>query len=187
MSLPRELQALIDEVNRLEDEARRLTEGLDDRQVNLQPPGGGWSVAQCLDHLARMNAYYVGSVMPVARAAAKTPGAFDGLHPGWFARWFINSMEPPVKRKLKTPTSEVSPALEIPRDRAVEAYIDSHGPYRELIAIAAVTNPDRVIVRNPFYKQVRMKLSTILLVVPAHDRRHLWQARVVVEKLKVKS
>lgn len=183
MSLPEALQKLIDETDAAEDEARRVVGGLDDAQVNLSPPGGGWSAAQCLDHLARMNVFYVDAVMPDARRAARNPGAFDGLHPGWFARWFIRSMEPPVTRKLKAPNAEVTPGPRLTRDQAVEAFITSHGPYRELVAIAAETDPDQVIVRNPFYKRVRMKLSTILLIVPAHDRRHLWQATRVVKQI----
>jgi hypothetical protein len=186
MSLPAELQSLLDQIDTTEQEARRLVDGLDDLQVNRQPDGGGWSVAQCLDHLARMNVFYVGAVMPPARDAAGRPnGSFAGLHPGWFGRWFINSMEPPVKRKMKAPTAEVTPPAEIPRDQLVSAFVDSHGPYRELVALAARTNPDRILVRNPFFRHVRMKLSTVLLIIPAHDRRHLWQAsknRVIVDR-----
>ena len=185
MSLPSELQALIDEVDRLEDEARRLIEGLDDRQVNLQPPGGGWSVAQCLDHLARMNVHYVGKVLPAARAA-QGRGPFEGLHPGWFARRFIRYLEPPVGMKSKT-AAEAEPRPELSGPAAVQAYVDSHEPYRELVALAAQTNPDRVIVPNPLISRVRMKVSSILLIVPAHDRRHLWQAREVLRKLEVGS
>ena len=184
VSLPAALHALVDEVDRLEAEARRVVEGLDDRQVNLPPPGGGWSVAQCLDHLARMNVFYVEAVTADARRAAKTAGAFAGLHPGWVGRWFVRSMEPPVKRKMKAPIAEVRPGPTLSREEAVDAFVASHGPYRELVALAAETNPDRVIVHNPFYKRVRMKLSTVLLIVPAHDRRHLWQARNVVETIR---
>lgn len=184
MPLPAALQTLIDEVDAAQQEARRLVDGLDESQVNWQPPDGGWSVVQCLDHLARMNVFYVGAVMPAARRAAKTPGAFAGLHPGWFGRWFVRSMEPPVKRKLKAPIAQVKPGPQISCEQAVDAFVASHGPYRELVALAAETNPDRVIVHNPFYKRVRMKLSTVLLIVPAHDRRHLWQARNVVETLR---
>lgn len=180
MPLPEALQKLIDDTDAAEDEARRLVEGLDDAQVNLPPPGGGWSVAQCLDHLARMNVHYIGAVLPLARAA-RGAGTFDGLHPGWFARWFIRSMEPPVKRKSRAPIPEVMPGAELSGAAAVEAFVASHVPYRELVAVALETNPDRVIVPNPFFSRVRMKVSTVLMIVPAHDRRHLWQARRVAE------
>ena len=182
MTLPPALQALVDEVKRLEDEARQLVVPLDDRQVNLPPPGGGWSVAQCLDHLARMNVHYIGAVMPAARAA-RPEGVFDGLHPGWFGRWFIRSMEPPVTRKSKAPIPEVMPGAELSGAAAVEAFVASHGLYRELVALAADTNPDRIVVPNPFFSRVRMKVSTVLLVVPAHDRRHLWQAAQVIRQI----
>ncbi len=177
-SLPDALQALIDQVDAAETEARALVSGLDDREVNWQPEEGRWSVAQCLDHLARMNVFYVNAVMPAARdGAGRGAGTFSGLHPGWFGRWFIRHLEPPIRRKSKVPTPEALPRAHIPRDEVVAAFADSHRPYRELVALAAGTDPDRVIVRNPFLALVRMKLSTILMIIPAHDRRHLWQAR----------
>lgn len=187
MGLPSELQSLMGQIDAAEQEARRLLDGLDDRQVNWRPDDGGWSVAQCLDHLSRMNVFYVGAVMPAARdAAARANSSFAGLHPGWFGRWFINWLEPPVTRKAKAPTAEVTPPAEIPRDQLIPAFADSHGPYRELVGLASRTNPDRIIVRNPFFRHVRMKLSTVLLIIPAHDRRHLWQARNVVERIRGK-
>jgi hypothetical protein len=40
----------------------------------------------------------------------------------------------------------------------------------------AVVDANRVIAPNAILKRVTMRLSTVLLIIPAHDRRHLWQA-----------
>jgi hypothetical protein len=47
---------------------------------------------------------------------------------------------------------------------------------RKLTAAARGLDPGRVMLRNPFFSAVRMKLGTALLILPAHERRHLWQA-----------
>jgi predicted double-glycine peptidase len=65
---------------------------------------------------------------------------------------------------------------------ALDAYVRSHEPYREMVRIASGVDANRVTVRNPFVPLVRMKLSTVLLIMPAHDRRHLWQAAQVKTK-----
>jgi hypothetical protein len=50
---------------------------------------------------------------------------------------------------------------------------------RQMIAAAADVDINRATLPNPFLGIVRMRVSTALLVIPAHDRRHLWQAEQV--------
>jgi hypothetical protein len=45
-----------------------------------------------------------------------------------------------------------------------------------MIADAADVDVNRATFVNPFLRFVRVKVSTGLSVVSAHDRRHLWQA-----------
>jgi hypothetical protein len=37
-------------------------------------------------------------------------------------------------------------------------------------------------MQNPFIRVAPLRIATALLVVPAHDRRHLWQARQVTAR-----
>ncbi|MCC7180310.1 MAG: DinB family protein [Acidobacteria bacterium] len=182
--LPAELQDLIDQVDAAEADARTLVRGLDDRQANWQPDGGqAWSIAQCLDHLARMNSFYVEAVLPrVRRAAEGSVAPFESLAPTWLGRKFVESMEPPVTRRFKVPAARVAPASDMPVADALAAFGNSHTRYRELVRLCAGLDPNRVRVPNPFFKWVWMRASTVLLVIPAHDRRHLWQARRVLAR-----
>ena len=59
LMLPAELQSLIDQIDECERTAERLLADMDDDRVNQPPPYGGWSVAQCLDHLAVINEFYL--------------------------------------------------------------------------------------------------------------------------------
>ena len=179
--MPPDLQRLLSEITAAEDDARALVAGLSDAQANWQPgPGTGWSVAQCLEHVGIANEVYVSHFLPVAkRARAAGAGPFRGLHPTWIGRWFAGSMEPPPRQKTKTFKNLVPPSS-IPVARALADYLASHDRFRELVAAAAAVDADRVVTSNPFIRAVRMRLSTALLVVPAHERRHLWQARQVL-------
>ncbi|MGD9905224.1 MAG: DinB family protein [Vicinamibacterales bacterium] len=180
--MPPELQRLLDEIAAAEADARALAASLTDAQANWQPGGGtGWSVAQCLDHLALSNSAYTSHFLPVAeRARGAGPTPFTGLAPTAIGRWFVGTLEPPPRRKIKT-FEKLVPPSSMPLADALAAYVGSHDPYRRLVALAAELDPNRVVAANPFLGWVRMRLSTALLVVPAHDRRHLWQARRVVE------
>ena len=118
--------------------------------------------------------------LPVAQRAEADAGPFvTGLHPTWFGRWFARSMEPPPRQRIRTPKKLVPPSS-IPLAKALADYLASHDRYRQLVAVAAAVDTNRVVTANPFIRSVRMRLSTALLVVPAHDRRHLWQARQVL-------
>lgn len=182
--LPTELQALLDQTDANEREARALVEGLDEQHANWRPDAGrAWSVVQCLDHLARINGFYVEAVLPRVRAAAhRSSSSFETLTPGWIGRRFVASLEPPVTRRFKAPNARVVPAPEMPAGDALASFVNSHTRYRELVTLCARIDPNRVRVPNPFFKWAWMRVSTVLLVIPAHDRRHLWQARQVLAR-----
>jgi hypothetical protein len=88
-------------------------------------------------------------------------------------------LEPPVKQKMKAPKPAV-PASSLSLGEVLAAYLASHEPYRRMVHAANDVDVNRVVTSNPFIKVVRVRASTALLVPPAHDRRHLWQARRVL-------
>jgi hypothetical protein len=175
------LDALLRAIAEVEADAVALTTPLSDAQGNWQPGGGrGWSIAQCLDHLARSNAVYTGHFLPIAERARSAGGRpFAGLHPTSLGRWFVRSLEPPPRQKTRT-FKRLIPASSIPLAEALSALRASHDAYRRLVGAAAEVDVNRVVAANPFFSFVPMRLSTALLVIPAHDRRHLWQARQVL-------
>lgn len=183
--LPPELLALAQSVDACERDAERLVSDMTEQEVNWQQqPGATWSVAQCLDHLAKINPFYVGGfVALVASARQKGIGPFDGLRSNAVGRWFVNSMEPPVGRKIKARPQAV-PRDQLPLDGLVEAFKRSHDRYRTLVESAADVDVNRVTGPNPFFRFIPMRVSTVLRIIPAHDRRHLWQAANVKRALR---
>ena len=181
--LPRELQGLLDEIDHCERDAASLVADLDDASVNWRPPGGGWSVAQCLHHLAVINEFYLRECRSYLNAGRQAGHAFAGLQPTMWGRAFVRWLEPPVRMKSKA-APVAQPAPSIPRDQLLPLFKASHDEYRALVHDCADVDVNRVTMPNPFLTRVRMRMATILLVIPAHDRRHLWQARKVKELLR---
>ena len=147
-----------------------MTAPLTDAQANWLPGEGvAWSVAQCLDHLAKSNAVYTTHFLAVAeRARAAGGGTFQGLRPTWAGRWFVKSLEPPPRQKTRTFKNMVPPSS-IPVAQGLAATWPATS-LPALVAVAAEVDPNRVVAANPFIGMVRMRLSTALLVIPAHDR-----------------
>ena len=181
--LPTELQSLLDQIDACEADAEQLVADLDDEGVNWVPPQGGWSIAQCVNHLVLMNPYYLAHwPEEVRKAAQKDLGPFRGLQPTWWGRAFVRWMEPPARMKAKANAATV-PGPRFARDTIVPAYRQSHEIFRHLVRASAAVDVNRVVSHNALARQVRMRLSTTLLIVPAHDRRHLWQASNVKKQM----
>ncbi len=49
---------------------------------------------------------------------------------------------------------------------------------------AARVDVNTVTGPNPFLKLITMRISTVLQIIPAHERRHLWQAAKVKRALR---
>jgi len=174
--LPPALRTILDDLAKSEQEAQRIAGGLTDKQANWQPGPNAWSIAQCLDHLARSDTTYAAALSKAIRQRPAEPQPWlDPIRPGWPSRQFIRSLEPPPKSKIRAP-KKIVPASQIGSREAVEAFLRSHEEVRDVIKTAAGLDLNRIRFRNPFFGFLRFTLGAGLLIITAHDRRHLWQA-----------
>jgi hypothetical protein len=179
--LPPHLRAILDDLEKADQQARRIAAGLSDAQANWNPGETGWSVAQCLDHLSRANTVYAAALHKAVKETRSAKGPGPGpIQPGWFSRLVIRSFEPPPKRKLRAP-KKIVPGSRISSQEALHNFLRSHEDVRTVIRDGARLDLNRVRFRNPFIGFLRFTVGTGLLIIAAHDRRHLWQAEKVLE------
>lgn len=180
-STPPEILALEEALNAAEREARALVAGLTEEQGAWRASPGSWSVAECLDHLAVANRVYLRAMQPAAdRAAAQGRRRRRPARPGLIGGLFVWSLEPPVKSRGKAPQSirpRSSPALA----DAFDQFLASQEEVRTFLRRYGEIDLAGVRFPNPFVRGVRFSLATGLHVIPAHERRHLWQASRVRE------
>lgn len=188
MSLPADLQSIVDQIEDVERQADEVSQGLTDDEFFWQPDGGRrWSVAQCLDHLAAGVEVYVTTLTPViADARRRGVPRRNPAKPGFFGQKFVNSLEPPVKMRGKAP-NKILPRPKRTRTEIMTAFQRGHAAFRRLVAECAEIDTNAVTFPNPFITFVKMKVSTALNVIPAHARRHLLQARNVVTAMSAGS
>ena len=178
MQVPPEIAALLGELDANARQARALVEGLSEEDGQWRPAPDAWSVAECLDHLAAGSRVYLQPMRQAADVARRRGRVRSGpAVPGMFGRWFINSLEPPVKPRTRSRAPDkIAPRASPPLGGAFAAFVAAHADMRAFLHEVADLDLNRTRFRNPFVAGVRFSLATGLNVIAAHDRRHLWQA-----------
>lgn len=173
------IDRFIEGLSRLDGEARALAAGVSEAQAHWQPDGGAkWSITQNLQHLARTNEIYVAAMRAgLAGAPKAAPVADLEAVPTALGRWFVRMMEPPPRFRVKTRRA-VQPASTGSLAEALESFLRSQEAVGAFAREAAVHNLATTF-KSPF-GPIRPRIATGLLVIAAHDRRHLWQARQVM-------
>ncbi len=155
-------------------EAERIAGALDEAALARRPAGGGWSIAECLDHITLSTVTFCGAIDAV-KAGAPVGGGPAEL--GLMGRVVLWVMEPPVRVvKAKAPPEMM------PRTDGRAVLDEFRAVHRELLTQRLPEylrlDPNRVRVKTPMGSGLRLGL--LLQVIPAHARRHLWQATRVL-------
>jgi DinB superfamily len=179
-ALPEDLKALQERLEQSDCEARALIAEATEEQFNWRPDERSWSVAQCLDHLNVANRVYL---EPMRRAVDEGRGSSrrGPIQPRTLERWFIRSLEPPPRLRLPAP-GKIVPAAHKSRAEVGEEWTRLQEQLQSLLTEAAPLDLNKTRFVNPFIPLVRFSVGTGFLVIDAHERRHLLQARRVLER-----
>jgi len=160
--------------------------GLSESQFNWRPSASRWSIGQCIQHLNITLERYL-PVLDQAMSAGRSHGhvAEGPFVATLLERWFIRSMEPPVRRRFKTPSAFVG-AAELPLESTLATWEQLHGRLARLIQESEGLDRRRVNVRSQF-APISLGLGATFVVLLAHERRHLWQAREVRLEMESKA
>ncbi len=169
------------EFERLSLEADALVSPLSDEEFSRPPAAGGWSVAQCLDHLNASAREYLPkldeSVADAIRRGLYGEGPFNY---GWIGRLFVRSMEPPPRFRFKAPTV-FQPGPPRSRHDVVAAFRAYQVQYIDRLRQANGLDLSRARVRSPAAAWLRIPLGSGFALMTAHERRHLFQMRRVIQ------
>ena len=167
-----ELAGLLEQVEAVRERARQLVAGLDDRAFNWSPQRGVWSVAQCIMHLNLSAGPFLEAID--RGMELQTPGQGPFRY-GPVERWFLRTMEPPVKTRVRT-ARKFEPPADLSRDAALSVFLADQDRIVERIRRAQSLHLSRIKVTSPFVPVIRYSLGIALALMVAHERRHLWQA-----------
>lgn len=175
-----EVAALVDEATAIAVDAERGFSHLTLDQLNWKPGADQWSVAQCFEHLIKINSAYFPQWRRIEQGAYR---------PTWrdrvplLARFFgsivLRAVQPESRRKFKAAKHvEPSPSA---IDAGIIARFTAH--QREVIehmAVAGSRDAAALTITSPVAPIAFYSLLDAFRIIVAHERRHMAQAERVV-------
>jgi len=155
--------------------------GLSAEELNWKPGPERWSVAQCLDHLVRIDGAYW-PVFEQIEAGAYRPSLARrtiGM-PALFGRLVLGAVEPRSPRAYRT-SRNAEPAkgdIDVGILQRFERH--QHELIRHIEQLDARDAGD-VVIPSPVAPIASYTVYDALRILVAHERRHLQQARRVTE------
>ncbi|MDX1636782.1 MAG: DinB family protein [Balneolaceae bacterium] len=179
----------IDRFAAARDRAVDFGQPIDQELFLLRPSEHQWSIAECFSHLVTFGDRYLQTMQQGTEAVKSRAQPVDEdlpFPPRLLWKGVINLFAPPYRLKMKTvepfsPNHKVSLKKASVLDRFVELQ-------EQFIAMLEDTRTegihmDQVKVSNPILSFIKMTLSECFAVIEVHQRRHLWQAEQVYDKL----
>ena len=164
-----------DQLRDIRARVQALTDGLDEVALNWQPEEGrGWSIAQCLDHLALTDDLY-GQALDAAMHGAPPAGGLPA-RPNLLGRGLIWAVEPPARIRVKALSALMPPSAHVPAT-LLRRYGESLDRLSALADRAMTIDASRTRYANPLAGGMKsFNIATGIMVMLAHHRRHLAQA-----------
>lgn len=150
-------------------------------ELNRQPAAGGWSVAQCLDHLITINTLYF-PLLDSVRVGPPTPTLWERVSPlsGIFGRLLIKTLSPDYKKKIKT-SRKAQPSSSTIDAGIVDRFAEHQSALIQRVQdIAPTVNHETTIVTSPLAGFITYSLADCLTLLVVHEQRHLAQAKRVM-------
>jgi hypothetical protein len=180
-----DLQSMLDQIAAIKAEGQAVTARLTEAQLNWHAEEGSWSILDCLEHLN----VGVTKTLPafdrsITEGRARGQMSNGPFRYGWFARMVARSMEPPPKWRMRAPKLiRVAPAMSRRSAEVLPEFARVRDQLAERVRGADGLDLAHVRLISPVNRLLRVPLGTYFNFILAHDRRHLWQARNVRNRL----
>lgn len=162
------------EIRLISERVDRLISSLSDSQYHWRPAQSVWSAGDHIDHLIQTAEVVLESInqkIDQAREKGVTKEGPSGY--GLVGKFFVDAIEPPAKRKFKSPEVFL-PKTRRERSEAASKFAEVQNKILEAISSADGLDLERVKMSSPAAKFIRYNLAAAIAIIPAHERRHLW-------------
>jgi hypothetical protein len=178
------MNARLDDINKqlseITGEVRSTFGNLTNEQLNWKTSPDSWSIAQCLDHLILTGRAFKTEFERLASGTRKNTfwqqySPFSSLA----GKLLIKAIKSDAK-KVKAPTPVIVPPSEIP-DGIIDRFAEANHELARRIASTVAADWRKQVVTSPFAAAVTYTVDDAYTVLIEHERRHLRQARRVIE------
>ncbi len=170
------------ELEKITNDIRSTFGSLSDEQLNCKSAAESWSIAQCLDHLIKTNDGTKPGI------DAKLAGAKNSFLESWspltgFFGGFLKKSLMSDKKKFKAPTKSIVPPSEIEAGIVERFAENQNGLISRLDAIAEL-DWEKTVLTSPFMSIMTYRLRDGLDILVEHEKRHIRQAKRVMEAVE---
>jgi hypothetical protein len=177
-----QLAGWFDQCDELLTEVRQLVAPLSDAQVNWRSEPGRWSIGECIDHLTASggaSGHFMGVAVDQARAAGRTGrGPFSY---GWLGRWFVKQLDPASPKKMKIPVESFRPRSGLSQAKVADEFEGGQLNLQRLMEAADGLDLGRVKARSAASAMLKLNLAAWFAATIAHEKRHILQAKRVLD------
>jgi hypothetical protein len=174
-----ELDIYLEQIRYIRQDVAAIVADLTPEQFTWRPAPDRWSIGECFDHLNLTAAAFVPAIDAAISDARARGLRADGpfVYP-LLERLFVTSNEPPPKRRFRAFKAYRPGRRPAPED-VMKAFAEWQERLADRVRAADGLDLRRARRRSPILPLVKWSLGTMLALVLAHERRHIWQARQV--------
>jgi len=170
----------IDETTRL---FREAFDSLNEEQLNWKPSPKEWSIAQNIDHLIVINNTY----LPVLESVRNNTFTLSwigkiGFMVNFMGRLILQSVQPDRRKRMKTFPSWEPSSSKIDGD-ILDRFEEHQNALKELIRSSKDLVDANTVISSPANKNIVYKLETAFDIIVTHEKRHLEQAKEVLQRM----
>ena len=157
-----------------------MLDGVDDGRFSERPDPNRWSPGEHIAHLLLTDRPYYGAIDEALAEAKRRRWTSEGPFKGSaIGNWFGRSMEPPVKRRMKTPR-RLEPRAALSREEVRADFVACREEFVDLVRRADGLDLDKARMTSPFLSLLKMSSYSGFHVLLSHARRHIWLARQIL-------
>lgn len=149
-----------------------------------RPSPSSWSVAECLQHLnISAEAYFPIWQQVIANAGPRKAELNAPYRTDFFGRLLSWILEPPARIRSKTP-STFEPETTATVDSALTGFLERQHRIISALHRCRGRAIDQVRMASPVDRRIHYSIWSSFVIIAAHERRHLWQGELAVQKLR---
>ncbi len=174
------IDSIVTELKKASEDVSESFGALSVDQLNWKPAEKSWSIAQCLDHLILTNREFYPEFDKLAGGDRRNT-FWQNYSPftGFFGRFLVKAVTEDSK-KAKAPSKKIVPPSDLPAD-IVDQFEKNIAEVREKVISIAAADRQKVVVSSPFLAVMTYKLEDAYSVLVEHTKRHIRQAKRVMQ------
>lgn len=164
----------------ISEEVNEIFGVLSGEQLNWKPDSDSWSVAQCLDHLIKTNNGF-NDIFAGLADGTRQPTFMEKWSPlsSLLGNFLMKSIKNDGK-KYKAPSEEIVPPSDLD-EKIVEQFSEHQKQLAEKVKAFGHLNWGDIVITSPFMRMLTYRLDTALEFTLEHEKRHIRQAKRVME------